>query len=72
MKKILLSMLALGTTVAAVAQSNQAPANAVLVSQTRNGNVVTTRYKIPHDDGKHAEFDVHHGLSEFSQIPPDD
>ena len=69
MKKILLSMLALGTTVAAVAQSNQAPANAVLVSQTRNGNVVTTRYKIPHDDGKHAEFDVHYAINKANIVP---
>ena len=62
-------MLALGTTVAAVAQSNQAPANAVLVSQTRNGNVITTRYKIPHDDGKHAEFDVHYAVNKANIVP---
>lgn len=69
MKKILLSMLALGTTVAVVAQSNQAPANAVLVSQTRNGNVIISRYKIPHNNGKHAEFDVHYAIN-HSQIAP--
>ncbi len=69
MKKILLTMLALGATVAAAAQSNQAPANAVLVSQTRNGNVVTSRYKIPHNDGKHAEFDVHYAVNKAKIIP---
>ena len=69
MKKILLTMLALGTTVAVVAQSNQAPVNAVLVSQTRNGNVVTSRYKIPHNDGKHAEFDVHYAVNKANIVP---
>lgn len=62
-------MLALGTTAAVVAQSNQAPANAVLVSQTRNGDVVTTRYKIPHNDGKHAEFDVHYAINKANISP---
>jgi hypothetical protein len=62
-------MLALGTTVAVVAQSNQAPVNAVLVSQTRNGNVVTSRYKIPHNDGKHAEFDVHYAVNKANIVP---
>jgi hypothetical protein len=62
-------MLALGTTVAVVAQGNQAPVNAVLVSQTRNGNVVTSRYKIPHNDGKHAEFDVHYAVNKANIVP---
>ena len=62
-------MLALGTTVAVVAQSNQAPAsNAVLVSQTRNGDVITTRYKIPHTDGKHAEFDLHYAINKSNLV----
>ena len=69
MKKGLLIMLALGATVAVYAQSNQTPANAVFVSQTRNGNVVTSRYKIPHNDGKHAEFDVHYAVNKASIIP---
>ena len=69
MKKILLSIVALGTTVAVVAQSNSAPANAVLVSQTRNGNVVTSRYKIPHNDGKRAEFDVHYAINKANIVP---
>lgn len=70
MKKILLSVLALGATVAVCAQSNQAPAaNAVLVSQTRNGDVVTTRYKIPHDEGKNAEFDVHYAVNRSTIVP---
>ena len=57
-------MLALGVSAVAAAQSSQLPAaNAILVSQTRDGNVVTTRYKIPHDHGKQAEFDVHYAIN---------
>jgi hypothetical protein len=69
MKKILLTVLALGTTAAVVAQSDQAPANAVLVSQTRNGNVVVSRYKIPHNSGKHAEFDIHYAVDKIKIVP---
>ncbi len=69
MKKILLSVLALGATVAAVAQSNQAPANAILVSQTRSGDVVTTRYKIPHNNGRNAEFDMHYAINRSAITP---
>ena len=70
MKKILLTILALGATAAVAAQNTQAPAaNAVLVSQTRNGNVVTSHYKIPHDKGKHAEFDLHYAVNQ-SKINP--
>lgn len=64
MKKSLFTILALGVSAVAVAQSNQLPAaNAILVSQTRDGNVVTTRYKIPHDHGKQAEFDLHYAIN---------
>lgn len=64
MKKVLFTLLALGVTAAATAQSSQAPAaNAVLVSQTRNGNTVVSRYKIPHNSGKHAGFDVHYTVN---------
>ena len=70
MKKIFLSIVALGVTVAVAAQSNQAPAtNAVLVSQTRDGNVVTSRYKIPHNSGRHAEFDVHYAINKANITP---
>ena len=70
MKKILLSIVALGVAAAATAQSNQAPAaNAILVSQTRDGNVVTSRYKIPHNDGRHAEFDVHYAINKANITP---
>jgi hypothetical protein len=70
MKKILLSVLALGATTAVFAQSSQAPAtNAILVSQTRSGDVVTTRYKIPHNDGKQAEFDVHYAINKANIVP---
>ncbi len=69
MKKTLFIMLALGTTTVVMAQSNQAPANAVLVSQTRSGDVVTTRYKIPHNNGKHAEFDVHYAINRAQIVP---
>lgn len=64
MKKSLFTILALGVSAVAVAQSGQLPvANAILVSQTRDGNVVTTRYKIPHDHGKQAEFDLHYAIN---------
>ena len=70
MKKILFSLLASSVTVAVFAQSNQAPAaNAVMVSQTRNGDVVTTRYKIPHNDGKSAEFDLHYAINRANIVP---
>ncbi len=70
MKKILLSVLALGVSTVVSAQSNQAPAaNAVLVSQTRSGDVITTRYKIPHNEGKNAEFDVHYAINKANIVP---
>lgn len=69
MKKTLFTILTLGVTVIAAAQSNPAPANAVLVSQTRNGDVVTTRYKIPHNNDRHAEFDVHYAVNRAKIIP---
>lgn len=70
MKKILLSIVALGTTVAVSAQSSQAlGANAVLVSQTRDGNVVTSRYKIPHNTGRHAEFDLRYAINKAVVAP---
>lgn len=70
MKKFLLTVLALGTTAAVVAQSNQAPAaNAILVSQTRQGDVVTSRYKIPHNNGRNAEFDVHYAVNRANIVP---
>ena len=69
MKKILLSVLALGATSMAYAQSNQAPANGVLVSQTRSGDVITTRYKIPHNDGRNAEFDLHYTINKCNIVP---
>ena len=63
-------MLALGATVAVTAQDNQLPAaNAVLVSQTRSGNTVISRYKIPHNEGKQAEFDLHYAINR-SEIEP--
>lgn len=70
MKKILLTVLALGATVAVAAQNNQAPAaNAILVSQTRNGDVVTSHYKIPHNEGRSAEFDVHYAINNSKILP---
>lgn len=69
MKKTLFIMLALGVTATVTAQSNSAPANAVLVSQTRNGNTITSRYKIPHNDGRHAEFDVHYAINKANIVP---
>ena len=70
MKKILLTVLALGAIAAVAAQGNQAPAaNAILVSQTRQGDVVTTRYKIPHDSGRSAEFDMHYAVNKSNIVP---
>lgn len=70
MKKSLFILLAMGATTMAVAQSNQAPAaNAVMISQTKSGNTVTTRYKIPHNNGKHAEFDVHYAVNRANIVP---
>lgn len=70
MKKILFSLLASSVTVAVFAQSNQAPAaNAVMVSQTRNGDVVITRYKIPHNDGRHAGFDIYYAIDRSNIVP---
>ena len=70
MKKILLTVFALGATVIVAAQSNQAPAaNAILISQTQQGNVVTSRYKIPHNNGRSAEFDVHYAINKSSITP---
>ena len=64
MKKSLFSILALGVSAMAAAQSGQQPAaNAILVSQTRDGNVITSCYKIPHDSGKQAEFDLHYAIN---------
>lgn len=69
MKKILLSVFALGATVAVNAQSSQGlAANAILVSQTRSGDVVTTRYKIPHNDGRNAEFDIHYAINKANVV----
>ena len=70
MKKILLSIVALGATAAVAAQSIQAPAaNAILVSQTCDGNVVTSRYKIPHNSGRQAGFDVHYAINKANITP---
>lgn len=67
---MLLLVLALGATAAAAAQSNQAPAaNAILVSQTRQGDVVTSHYKIPHDAGRSAEFDMHYAVNGSNIVP---
>lgn len=70
MKKIFLSISALGIAIGAMAQSSStSTANAVLVSQTRNGNTVVSRYKIPHDDGKQASFDVHYAINKSNVVP---
>ena len=62
-------MLTLGVSISVSAQSSDAPtANAILVSQTRNGNVVTSRYKIPHNNDKRAEFDVHYAINKANIV----
>lgn len=64
MKRVLLTFVALGIATAAVAQSTQAPAsNAVLISQTRQGDNIVSHYKIPHDNDKQAGFDLHYAVN---------
>ena len=46
MKRTLFLIFTLATSLMAVAQSGKPAANAVLLSETRNGNTVTTRYLI--------------------------
>jgi hypothetical protein len=70
MKKSLFILLAMGVGTMATAQSNQAPAaNAVMISQTRTGNTITTRYKIPSNGGKHAEFDLYYTVNKAKIVP---
>ena len=70
MKKTFTIALALCCAATSLAQSHNAPtANAVLISQTRNGNTVTSRYVVRHDTGKSANFDIHYAVSR-SQIAP--
>lgn len=69
MKRTLFLIFTLATSLMAVAQSGKPAANAVLLSETRNGNTVTTRYLIPHNEGKHAEFDVHYTISRSDIVP---
>lgn len=67
MKRTFTTILALTIALVAVAQSSTSihkpSANAVLVSQTRNGNTITTRYLVPHKNDTHAEFDVHYVIN---------
>ena len=70
MKKIILSVVALGATSLVCAQDNSALAtNAVLISQTCSGNTMVSRYKIPHNSGKQAEFDLHYAISQSKIVP---
>lgn len=64
MKREILTLLALSCALVSTAQDSDLPAkNAVLISQTRNGNTITSRYKVPHNSGKHAEFDLHYTIN---------
>lgn len=70
MKKSLIITLALGFAATISAQTNNAPtANAVLISQTRNGNTVTSRYIVRHDTGKEANFDIHYAINRSHIVP---
>ena len=61
--------MALPLLLTAVAQSTKPAANAVLISQVRNGNTVTTRYLVPQKNDSHAEFDLHYVINR-SDISP--
>jgi len=68
MKRRIFTLAMCCVAIGATAQSNLPAANAVMISQTRNGNTVTTRYRVPHD-GKHAEFDVHYAVNRSDIVP---
>lgn len=62
--------LALCCYTIASAQSKSAPAaNAVLISETKSGNTVTSHYVVRHDTGKSANFDVHYAISRAKIVP---
>ena len=61
--------MALPLLLTAVAQSDKPASNAVLISQVRNGNTVTSRYLVPQKDDSHAEFDLHYMINR-SDISP--
>ena len=70
MKKFFILPLALCCIATTSAQSNNAPmANAVLISQTKNGNTVTSRYVVRHDTGRSANFDIHYTISRAQIVP---
>lgn len=69
MKRTFLTLLALPLLMTAVAQSSKPAANAVLISQVRNGNTVTTRYLVPQKNNSHAGFDLHYVINR-SDISP--
>ena len=70
MKKLFLIPLALCCIATSSAQSSSAPtANAILISQTRNGNTVTSRYVVRHNSGKNANFDVHYVINRAQIVP---
>ena len=68
MKKSIFTLAMCCVAIGATAQSTLPAKNAVMISQTRNGNTVTTRYRVPHD-GKHAEFDVHYAVNRSDIVP---
>ena len=68
MKKRILTLAMCAIATGAMAQTSLPAANAVMISQTRSGNTVTTRYRVPHD-GKHAEFDVHYAINRADIVP---
>lgn len=69
MKKSILTTLACAIGTIALAQTSAQPANAVLISQSRNGNTVTSRYLVHHDDDKHADFDIHYTINKATINP---
>lgn len=69
MKRSILTSIALTATMFAFAQSTTKPAGAILISQTRNGNTVTSHYLIRHDNDRQAEFDIHYSINKSAIAP---
>ena len=59
----------LGVAMGQTATQGKPTADAVLISQTRDGNTVTSRYRVPQKDDSRAEFDVHYAVNR-SDISP--
>ena len=66
MKRTIFTLVALSMFGMAMAQSakpGKPAADAVLISQTQNGNTVISRYRVPQKNNSHADFDVHYAVN---------